>query len=351
MCKDCLDFYPLKISQIEPTNLADHAFVNELFVGGLPEENNVTCVNYFSLLNLSLNQKVIPTLPHPPLVRIHGYNLRKDDNSGFETSRNHPSPELSNYQNSPTSIVTRPFSPFLPFTTRNVNEEFQASVNHYMTPDAQIQKLENSPSSYSAEESGDDHVADYIGTSAYFALEEDASTNLSVTSNASNKDPSSLELNKEIETKGSIEDGMLISTLLDSADRNLVSDFTNAVVNEMQVTSFSNRDRKGKRSSFPNGYAGMACRHCDGKIGRTGRYFPSSVKTISDSKKSLYAMHKHLSSCTKCSDDVKLTLEDLFNKHTESRKRNRRQGTQRAYFRKIWHALHPIEDRAINPNL
>ena len=157
------------------------------------------------------------------------------------------------------------------------------------------------------------------------------------------KDVSSDEKIKKLQSTPGIEDGTPILSLLDPSDKLLVSEFTNAVVNEMQVTSFSRRDRKGKRSCFPNGYLGMSCRHCDGKIGRTGRYFPSSVKTISDSKKSLYAMHRHMAGCVKCPDEVKHKMDSLFKAHAEKRKVNKRQGTQRAYFRKIWTALHPIE--------
>jgi hypothetical protein len=147
--------------------------------------------------------------------------------------------------------------------------------------------------------------------------------------------------------EGDIKDGVLISSLLQLTDRMLVTDFTNAVVDEMHVTSFSRRDRKGKRSSFATGYPGISCRHCDGRIGRTGRYFPSSIKTISDSKKSLYAMHKHIASCVKCPDHVKHNVDSLFCQHIEERKTNKRQGTQRAYFRKIWQTLHPVDHACV----
>ena len=144
-------------------------------------------------------------------------------------------------------------------------------------------------------------------------------------------------------SRSETENGTLLSSFLLSSDRKLVSEFTNGIVDQMQIATFSPRDRKGKRSAFPSGYIGMSCRHCNGMNGRTGRYFPSSIKTISDSKKSLYAMYKHLSTCKCCPADVKKTLSASFEKHTEDRKKNRRQGTQRAYFRKIWQSLHPEE--------
>ena len=135
---------------------------------------------------------------------------------------------------------------------------------------------------------------------------------------------------------------VLISSFLQHTDRNMVTDFTNAVVDEMEVTSFGHHDsRKGTRGRLPIGFPGMACRHCKGLNGRTGRYFPSSIKTISDSKKSLYAMHKHLATCVECPDEIKHRLDGLFSSHVAARKKNCRHGTQRAFFRKIWAKLHP----------
>ena len=138
------------------------------------------------------------------------------------------------------------------------------------------------------------------------------------------------------------EKQVLICSFLHHTDRSTVSDFTNAVVDEMEVTSFGHHDsRKGTRGRLPNGFPGMACRHCQGLNGRTGRYFPSSIKTISDSKKSLYAMHKHLATCVECPDEIKHRLDGLFSTHVAARKKNSRHGTQRAFFRKIWAKLHP----------
>jgi hypothetical protein len=152
--------------------------------------------------------------------------------------------------------------------------------------------------------------------------------------------PAAFDSDSEAESLYNLHAGVSVSSFLSQTDKNLVSDFTNAVVNEMQVTFFRSRDRKGSRATIPIGFPGMSCRHCNGS-GRSGRYFPSSIKTISDSKKSLYAMHKHLSGCKHCPDSIKCNLDNLFTEHVEGRKQNRRQGAQRRYFRKIWLSLHP----------
>ncbi len=166
----------------------------------------------------------------------------------------------------------------------------------------------------------------------FFEKEESAEA-LMVDSEESNAEPDNDTV--------SLRAGMPISSFLTPSERTQVSDFTNAVVDEMQVTYFKSSDRKGSRALTKIGFTGMSCRHCDGSYGRSGRYFPSSIKTISDSKKSLYAMHKHLDGCQHCPDDIKFRLEKLLKRHIEERKVNRRQGSQRRYFRKIWTSLHP----------
>ncbi len=139
-------------------------------------------------------------------------------------------------------------------------------------------------------------------------------------------------------------EGMELSTLLQPSDRMLVSEFTNAVVDQLEIASFCPRDRKGTRNNLAIGFPGFTCKHCKGTKSRTGgRYFPSSIKTMSDSKKTLFAISRHLSICKKCPQEIKDKIDSLLNDHIESRKRNNRQGTQRAFFRNIWAFLHPYD--------
>ena len=135
-----------------------------------------------------------------------------------------------------------------------------------------------------------------------------------------------------------------ISSFLRPTDRHMVSDFTNAIIDEMEVTFFGHRDsKKGARGRLPVGFPGMACRHCkEGTPGfRKGCYFPSSIKTISDSKKTLYSIHKHLMKCSSCPEETKRQLNYLFSSHLAMCKSNNRHGNQRAFFRQIWLKLHP----------
>jgi hypothetical protein len=145
------------------------------------------------------------------------------------------------------------------------------------------------------------------------------------------------------ENVGSLQEGTLICTILQESDRKLGTNFINAIVDELEVAFFCNRDRKGKRSALPIRFPGLACRHCKGfsKGRKGGRYFHSSIKTMSDSKKSLLAMYHHLLGCERCPYWTKALIYSLYDDHMKIRKEeDKRHSTQRAFFRRIWAHLH-----------
>jgi hypothetical protein len=138
---------------------------------------------------------------------------------------------------------------------------------------------------------------------------------------------------------------ILLNSNLEASTKELVTEFTNNVINQLEVVSFSQRDRKGNRTKVPLGFPGFACRHCKGLEGRTGRYFPSSVKTFADSKKTLFAVNRHLLQCNHCPEDTKALIRQSFEDHMkyldEGKGAKKRHGSQRAYYRKIWGTMHP----------
>ena len=132
--------------------------------------------------------------------------------------------------------------------------------------------------------------------------------------------------------------------ILEPSDRELTTGFTFAVVSQFQACAFSDHDRKGKRTQLSVGFPGLACSHChDSSARRNGRYFPSTIKTISDSRKTLFAMHQHLKTCNPCPGNVLDNLELLFLGHENERKTETKYGSQRAFFKNIWCRLHGID--------
>ena len=121
-------------------------------------------------------------------------------------------------------------------------------------------------------------------------------------------------------------------------DKPYATAFSYHLLSQMQPCVFTEADRLGKRKGLPAGFAGLACRHCFGGYG-SGRFFPSSIKTLSDTSKTLNVLYNHMLRCRKCPHDVKETLEKLHVHHDDDRAKMKF-GSQKAFFAKIWSRLH-----------
>jgi len=145
---------------------------------------------------------------------------------------------------------------------------------------------------------------------------------------------------------------ILKRTLVEDSDRTEATGFSFAVLKQLERCAFDQNDKRGKRTKIPAfGFPGMACRHCKGASsalkpktcshGRTGRYFPTTLKTLSDSKKSLDAMYSHMLKCKQCPSTVKEGLTKLKLTHAQERKL-KTHGSQKRFFSNIWNRLHGI---------
>jgi hypothetical protein len=121
-------------------------------------------------------------------------------------------------------------------------------------------------------------------------------------------------------------------------DKSYSTAFSYHLLCQMQPCVFTEADRLGKRKGLPPGFPGLACRHCFGGYG-SGRFFPSSIKTLSDTSKTLNVLHNHMMRCRKCPPDVRETLEKLRGSHDEERAKMKF-GSQKAFFARIWDRLH-----------
>lgn len=144
-------------------------------------------------------------------------------------------------------------------------------------------------------------------------------------------------------------DVTLVTSLLKTSHDSLVTKFTSKVFRELEFGSFSESDRKGNRKNIPTGFPGLSCRHCKG-VGRTGRYFPSSIKSFADSKKTLFPIFNHLMTCSSYPQASKDRLSKLHRKHkiVFKKKGKYHHGSQRVFYRQIWNKLHPSEDKKFN---
>lgn len=126
-------------------------------------------------------------------------------------------------------------------------------------------------------------------------------------------------------------------------DKSYSTAFSYQLLSQMKPCVFTEADRLGKRKGLPPGFPGLACRHCFGGYG-SGRFFPSSIKTLSDTSKTLNVLHNHMIRCRKCPAAVRETLERLRGTHDEERSMMKF-GSQKAFFARIWHRLHGTSDQ------
>jgi hypothetical protein len=126
--------------------------------------------------------------------------------------------------------------------------------------------------------------------------------------------------------------------LVTADDEPYATAFSYHLLSQMQPCVFTEADRLGKRKGLPPGFPGLACRHCFGGYG-SGRFFPSSIKTLSDTSKTLNVLHNHMQRCRKCPPEVRETLDKLRKFHDEQRSKMKF-GSQKAFFARIWDRLH-----------
>lgn len=126
--------------------------------------------------------------------------------------------------------------------------------------------------------------------------------------------------------------------LVEPADRTLSTSFSYFIMSQMRKCHFVEADRLGKRKALPAGFPGLACRHCFGGFG-SGRFFPSTLKTLSDTSKTLNVLHNHMMRCRKCPMDVRDSLTKLKSRHDLERARMKF-GSQKSFFERIWGRLH-----------
>ena len=132
---------------------------------------------------------------------------------------------------------------------------------------------------------------------------------------------------------------MELRDLLTQQDRALTTRFTFAIIEHFDFVYFDEADRRSHRTHLPVGFRVIGCRHCLVPAGKSGRFFPSSLKTLSDSQKTLYTLHNHLIKCRVTPEDVKYRLDFLRQTHLKERKTLQCHGSQRAFFRRIWNLM------------
>ena len=147
--------------------------------------------------------------------------------------------------------------------------------------------------------------------------------------------PPSLETNMRREPKSTATEYEIRNLLL-STDRQLATSFTLGVFDQLQIVLFEEGDRSNHRTHLPLQFAGFACLHCKVPAGKRGRYFPSTMKSMTDCQKTLFAIQRHLFKCKHCPEDVKKNLICLLAQHSTEKDKL---SIQKPFFARIWNFL------------
>ena len=129
-----------------------------------------------------------------------------------------------------------------------------------------------------------------------------------------------------------------IMEVVEPSDKPYSTDFVYVLMQQMRICKFTEADRLGKRKGLPIGYSGLACRHCYGGYS-SGRFFPSSLKTLSDTSKGVNVLHNHMTKCRNCPLQVRDLLDQLRPTHDQQRSMMKF-GNQKRFFARIWERLH-----------
>ena len=139
-----------------------------------------------------------------------------------------------------------------------------------------------------------------------------------------------------------------VSSLVEPTDDVYSTGFSFELISQMQRCVFTEADRLGKRKGLPVGFPGLACRHCFGGFG-SGRFFPSSIKTLSDTSKTLNVIFNHMKKCRLCPKDTQTKLEKLRETHDDERSAMKF-GSQKAFFANVWGRIHLDGNPGTMPN-
>ena len=127
-------------------------------------------------------------------------------------------------------------------------------------------------------------------------------------------------------------------SLVDKADKYLITDYFYHVMKQLRICHFKEGDRTtrgGKRDNIQIGYGGLECIHCC-NTPSARKFFWSNVDRLSNSFSEIPG---HLLKCKVCPDATKKALREL-KKHHPSQMTEKSRGSQKTFLRRVWRRMH-----------
>jgi hypothetical protein len=140
------------------------------------------------------------------------------------------------------------------------------------------------------------------------------------------------------------------TSLVDPQDRQYIPDFIFLSMAQLEPCYVTPLDRIGTYKSRKVGFKGMCCKHCGGEPG-FGRYFPETIRSLSQTT-TTQTIVKHVAyKCRKCPKDVRDSVralkeyQDAKDHLAKECQRSRfderpKYGSRKVFFQRLWHRLH-----------
>jgi hypothetical protein len=132
------------------------------------------------------------------------------------------------------------------------------------------------------------------------------------------------------------------STVVHMSDRHLVPDTIFAATAQTKPCEITEGDRVGRCKDHRIGSMGLCCRHCEGKPGAFGRYFPSNLHTFAQVEVCKQIV-KHIvtGKCHSCPPEIRDSILQL--QQIENALPSKRYPSRMVFFRRVWHRFHSTD--------
>lgn len=122
------------------------------------------------------------------------------------------------------------------------------------------------------------------------------------------------------------------------SDRHLVPDTIFAATAQTKPCQVTEADRVGRCKNHKLGSMGLCCKHCGGKAGSFGRYFPSNLHTFAQVEVCKQIVKHITNKCHACPPEIRDVI--LKWRQIEQTKPSKRYPSRLIFFRRVWNRFH-----------
>lgn len=128
------------------------------------------------------------------------------------------------------------------------------------------------------------------------------------------------------------------SEVVFTSDRHLVPDTIFAATAQTKPCQVTEGDRVGRCKDHKLGSMGLCCKHCEGKVGAFGRYFPSNLHTFAQVEVCKQIVRHISRKCHSCPVEIREAIFKLQKK--ENAQAFKRYPSRMVFFRRVWYRFH-----------